>query len=160
MTTKEISQKTGVSLRQLQWWDENGLVRATIRGHLRQYEDWQVRLIGIVTELRNRNIGLQMIGRAKVQLTGIAKDLNGTLTYLAFVHRKVPQVLASTEPEKVVEFAAAAGGPVTVVELKPIADEKPPVVIDLRDVADGVGEALRKNDPFMNDKALLKHLRR
>ena len=34
----EVSRLTGVSLRQLQWWDEQGVVSPVQRGHRRLYQ--------------------------------------------------------------------------------------------------------------------------
>lgn len=57
----EVSEVTGVSLRQLQWWDEQGVVSPVQRGHKRIYQFHEVIEIGLITELRGKGISLQKI---------------------------------------------------------------------------------------------------
>ena len=52
---------TGVSLRQLQWWDEQGVVSPVQRGHRRLYQMHEVIEVGLITELRQKGISLQKI---------------------------------------------------------------------------------------------------
>ncbi len=52
---------TGVSLRQLQWWDEQGVVSPVQRGHRRLYQMHEVIEVGLITELRRKGISLQKI---------------------------------------------------------------------------------------------------
>ena len=48
----EVSKMTGVSLRQLQWWDEQGVVSPMQRGHRRMYQLHEVVEVSLITELR------------------------------------------------------------------------------------------------------------
>ena len=57
----EVSEMTGVSLRQLQWWDEQGVVSPVQQGHKRMYQLHEVMEIGLITELRRKGISLQRI---------------------------------------------------------------------------------------------------
>ncbi len=57
----EVSEVTGVSLRQLQWWDEQGVVSPVQQGHKRMYQFHEVMEIGLITELRRKGISLQRI---------------------------------------------------------------------------------------------------
>lgn len=57
----EVSKMTGVSLRQLQWWDEQGVVSPVQRGHRRMYQMHEVVEVGLITELRQKGISLQKI---------------------------------------------------------------------------------------------------
>ncbi len=60
-SSTEVSEITGVSLRQLQWWDEQGVVSPVQRGHKRMYQFHEVMEIGLITELRRKGISLQRI---------------------------------------------------------------------------------------------------
>lgn len=62
-TSLDVSRITGVSLRQLQWWDEQGVVTPRQRGHRRIYEMPEVIEIALITELRRKGISLQRIRR-------------------------------------------------------------------------------------------------
>ncbi len=59
----DVSRATGVSLRQLQWWDEQGVVSPVQRGHKRLYQLHEVVEIAMITELRRKGISLQKIRR-------------------------------------------------------------------------------------------------
>jgi DNA-binding transcriptional MerR regulator len=57
MTTKEVAKRTGVSLRQLQWWDECGYIQPAFNGHARDYSAAQVEIIHRAAILRGSGIG-------------------------------------------------------------------------------------------------------
>lgn len=59
----DVSKMTGVSLRQLQWWDEQGVVTPQQRGHKRLYQIHEVVEVSVITELRRKGISLQKIRR-------------------------------------------------------------------------------------------------
>ena len=53
----DVSNMTGVSLRQLQWWDEQGVVSPVQRGHRRMYQLHEVVEVSLITELRRKEGG-------------------------------------------------------------------------------------------------------
>ncbi len=55
----EVAVITGVSLRQLQWWDEQGIVTPMQKGHRRLYRMREVIEVVLITELRRKGISLQ-----------------------------------------------------------------------------------------------------
>lgn len=57
----DVSNLTGVSLRQLQWWDEQGVVSPIQKGHRRMYQLHEVVEVGLITELRRKGVSLQKI---------------------------------------------------------------------------------------------------
>ena len=62
-SSQDVTRITGVSLRQLQWWDEQGVVSPTQRGHKRLYEIHEVVEVALINELRGKGISLQKIRR-------------------------------------------------------------------------------------------------
>ncbi len=62
-TSFEVAQLTGISLRQLQWWDEQNIVAASRRGHRRVYSLDDLAEIAIICDLRRRGFSLQKIRR-------------------------------------------------------------------------------------------------
>ncbi len=60
-TSHDVTRITGVTLRQLQWWDEQGVVSPMQRGHRRLYQLHEVIEISLITELRRKGISLQKI---------------------------------------------------------------------------------------------------
>jgi DNA-binding transcriptional MerR regulator len=62
-TTREIVQLTGISPRQLQWWDERGIVVPVRDGHNRVYSLDDLAEVAVICELRERGFSLQKIRR-------------------------------------------------------------------------------------------------
>lgn len=62
-TSSEISEIAGVSLRQLQWWDEQKVVSPRHEGHKRVYLPEEAIEIAVIAELRRKGFSLQKIRR-------------------------------------------------------------------------------------------------
>jgi DNA-binding transcriptional MerR regulator len=60
-SSNQVSKITGVSLRQLQWWDEQGVVSPVQRGHRRMYQIHEVIEVSLITEFRAKGISLRKI---------------------------------------------------------------------------------------------------
>src|SRR6201998_1270749 len=62
-TSSDVSRIAGVSLRQLQWWDERKVVSPRHEGHKRIYLAEEVIEITMIAELRRKGFSLQKIRR-------------------------------------------------------------------------------------------------
>jgi len=62
-TSQDVSRVSGVSLRQLQWWDEQGVVSPSHVGHRRLYQPQEVVEVAVIAELRRKGFSLQRIRR-------------------------------------------------------------------------------------------------
>src|ERR1041384_6546031 len=62
-TSSDVSNIAGVSLRQLQWWDERKVVSPRHEGHKRIYNPEEVIEITVIAELRRKGFSLQKIRR-------------------------------------------------------------------------------------------------
>ena len=62
-TSLDVSKVSGVSLRQLQWWDEQGVVSPAHSGHRRLYQQEEVIEVTVIAELRRKGFSLQKIRR-------------------------------------------------------------------------------------------------
>ena len=62
-SSSEVSEVAGVSLRQLQWWDERKVVSPRHEGHRRVYFPAEVIEITVIAELRRKGFSLQKIRR-------------------------------------------------------------------------------------------------
>ncbi len=60
MNTAQVAKAANVSFRQLQWWDERGIVCPSQGGHKRDYSDAEVRSVMILSDLRRRGFPLRM----------------------------------------------------------------------------------------------------
>ena len=62
-TSGDVSRIAGVSLRQLQWWDERSVVSPRQEGHRRVYAQQEVVEVSVIAELRRKGFSLQKIRR-------------------------------------------------------------------------------------------------
>jgi DNA-binding transcriptional MerR regulator len=58
-TSHEVIRLTGITPRQLQWWDERGVVRADRQGHRRLYSLNQLSEMAVISELRRKGFSLE-----------------------------------------------------------------------------------------------------
>lgn len=72
-SSSEVSRISGVSLRQLQWWDERNVVSPRHDGHRRVYSQAEVVEITVIAELRRKGFSLQKIRRV---LRFLQKEMN------------------------------------------------------------------------------------
>ncbi|HEX3436563.1 MAG TPA: MerR family transcriptional regulator [Pseudacidobacterium sp.] len=62
-STSDVLDLTGVTARQLQWWDEKGVVVPRREGRNRIYSSSDLVEIIVIEELRSRRISLQQVRR-------------------------------------------------------------------------------------------------
>ncbi|HET7184038.1 MAG TPA: MerR family transcriptional regulator [Terriglobales bacterium] len=60
-TSNEVIALTGITARQLQWWDERGLVVPLKQGHRRLYSLDDVAEMAVICDLRRRGFSLQRV---------------------------------------------------------------------------------------------------
>ena len=60
-SSKQVMALTGISARQLQWWDERGIVVPARHGHRRLYSVEDLAEVAVITELRRRGFSLQRV---------------------------------------------------------------------------------------------------
>src|SRR5437667_11240977 len=61
--SNDVARISGVSLRQLQWWDEQNVVSPRHDGHKRVYLPNEVIEVSVIAELRRKGFSLQKIRR-------------------------------------------------------------------------------------------------
>jgi DNA-binding transcriptional MerR regulator len=62
-SSSEVSELAGITLRQLQWWDERKIISPRKQGHRRLYSLPQVLEILTAGELRHKGLSLQKVRR-------------------------------------------------------------------------------------------------
>jgi DNA-binding transcriptional MerR regulator len=60
-TSSQVRERTGLTARQLQWWDEQGIVAPARQGHRRLYSAKDLAELAILCDLRRRGFSLQRI---------------------------------------------------------------------------------------------------
>ncbi|MGA9385083.1 MAG: MerR family transcriptional regulator, partial [Candidatus Sulfotelmatobacter sp.] len=58
-SSQEVIALTGVTARQLQWWDERGVVKPQRAGHRRVYSMQNLTEMAVICELRRKGFSLQ-----------------------------------------------------------------------------------------------------
>jgi DNA-binding transcriptional MerR regulator len=58
-TSRDVVRLTGITLRQLQWWDERGIVVPVREGHRRLYSMDDLVEVSVICDLRRRGFSLQ-----------------------------------------------------------------------------------------------------
>jgi DNA-binding transcriptional MerR regulator len=85
--SSDVSRICGVSLRQLQWWDERNVVSPRQDGHKRVYMTEEVVEISVIAELRRKGFSLQKIRRVlRFLQKDMGKRLSDALASAADVH--------------------------------------------------------------------------
>jgi DNA-binding transcriptional MerR regulator len=75
-TSNDVIALTGITARQLQWWDERGLVKPARQGHRRIYNWDQLVTVAVICQLRRRGFSLQ---RMRQVIAFLAHEFGTTL---------------------------------------------------------------------------------
>jgi DNA-binding transcriptional MerR regulator len=111
-TSNEIIALTGITPRQLQWWDERGVVRPAREGHRRLYSLNQLTEVAVICELRRKGISLQGVrkvlrfldrefGKRLAEIVDHNSDyhllLDGKRLYLETSERQIVDILKNSK---------------------------------------------------------------
>jgi DNA-binding transcriptional MerR regulator len=113
-TSHEVIGLTGITPRQLQWWDERGVVKPERRGHRRLYSMNQLTEVAVICQLRHKGFSLQSVrkvmrflerefGKRLAEVATAGSELHlltdGTHLYLETSARQIVDILKnSTQP--------------------------------------------------------------
>jgi len=107
----EVLALTGITARQLQWWDERGVVKPERAGHRRLYSMQHVMEIAVISELRRKGFSLQGVrkvmrflqrefGKGLGEVVGRNSDVHlltdGTHLYLETSARQIVDILKNS----------------------------------------------------------------
>ena len=85
-SSSQVSELTGITLRQLQWWDERGIVTPAREGHRRLYSPEDLAEIAVICELRRKGFSLQ---RVRKVMRFLQKELGRRLVETTQANSKV-----------------------------------------------------------------------
>jgi DNA-binding transcriptional MerR regulator len=111
---------TGISPRQLQWWDEQGIVSPSREGRRRLYSLDDLAEISIIWELRRKGFSLQRVravlrflqrefGKRLVQTIQAEKQNSGSDVHLLTDGRRI---YVETSPQEMVDILKDARQPI------------------------------------------------
>jgi DNA-binding transcriptional MerR regulator len=107
----EVMALTGITARQLQWWDERGVVKPDRVGHRRLYSMQNVMEMAVICELRRKGFPLQGVrrvmrllqrefGKGLAEIVGRSSDVHlltdGTHLYLETSARQIVDILKNS----------------------------------------------------------------
>jgi DNA-binding transcriptional MerR regulator len=110
-SSQEVIALTGVTARQLQWWDERGVIKPGSVGHRRQYSMQNVLAIAVICELRRKGFSLQgvrkvmrflerEVGKDLAEIVGRSSDVHlltdGKHLYLETSARQIVDILKNS----------------------------------------------------------------
>jgi len=106
-TSKEVMALTGISARQLQWWDERGLVVPLKEGHRRLYSLDDAAEVAVICDLRRRGFSLQRVRKViRFLQKEFGKRLVETVTAGSDYHLLTDgkRLLLETSPQQVIDI--------------------------------------------------------
>ena len=111
-TSREVIALTGITARQLQWWDERGVVKPERAGHRRLYSMKHLTELAVICELRRKGFSLQGVrkvlrfldrelGKGLAEIVNYSSDCHlltdGTHLYLESSARQIVDILKNSK---------------------------------------------------------------
>jgi DNA-binding transcriptional MerR regulator len=110
-TSREVIDLTGITARQLQWWDERGVVKPEREGHRRLYSMNHLTELAVISQLRRKGFSLQGVrkvmrfldrefGKGLAEIVSRNSDYHlltdGTHLYLETSARQIVDILKNS----------------------------------------------------------------
>src|SRR5215468_7604962 len=118
--SSEVARICGVSLRQLQWWDERSVVSPRQDGHKRVYMPEEVVEISVIAELRRKGFSLQKIRRVlRFLQKDMGKRLSDALSMTSEVHLLTDgkTIFLEEAPNRIIDLLKNARQPMFLVSV-------------------------------------------
>jgi DNA-binding transcriptional MerR regulator len=117
-TSTDVARISGVSLRQLQWWDERNVVSPRQDGHRRVYLPQEVIEVSVIAELRRKGFSLQKIRRVlRFLQKDMGKRLSDALASEAEIHLLTDgkSIYLEEAPDRIIDLLKSAKQPMFLV---------------------------------------------
>lgn len=117
-TSGDVARIAGVSLRQLQWWDERNVVSPRQEGHRRVYLSNEVVEVSVIAELRRKGFSLQKIRRVlRFLQKEMGKRLSDALANDSDVHLITDgkSIYLEDQPDRIIDVLKNAKQPMFLV---------------------------------------------
>jgi DNA-binding transcriptional MerR regulator len=117
-TSTDVARISGVSLRQLQWWDERNVVSPRQDGHRRVYLPQEVIEVSVIAELRRKGFSLQKIRRVlRFLQKDMGKRLSDALASEAEIHLLTDgkSIYLEEAPDRIIDLLKNARQPMFLV---------------------------------------------
>src|SRR6266496_4924317 len=106
-TSHDVIRLTGITARQLQWWDEKRIVVPARRGHRRIYSFADVTEVAVICELRSKGFSLQRMRKVvrflqKELGKRLAETVSGSSEYHLLTDGRT--LYLETSPQQIVDI--------------------------------------------------------
>jgi DNA-binding transcriptional MerR regulator len=119
-TSTDVARISGVSLRQLQWWDERNVVSPRQDGHRRVYLPQEVIEVSVIAELRRKGFSLQKIRRVlRFLQKDMGKRLSDALAAESEIHLLTDgkTIYLEETPDRIIDLLKNAKQPMFLVSV-------------------------------------------
>jgi DNA-binding transcriptional MerR regulator len=117
-TSREVIQLTGITARQLQWWDERRIVVPSRAGHRRIYSMEDLAEVAVICELRRKSFSLQRVRKVMRFLQRefgkrLAETVSGASEYHLLTDGRT--LYLETSPRQIVDILKNSRQPMLTV---------------------------------------------
>lgn len=117
-TSREVVELTGITPRQLQWWDERSVVVPAREGHRRVYSMEDLAEVAVICELRRKGFSLQRVRKVMRFLQRefgkrLAQTVSGASEYHLLTDGET--LYLETSPRQIVDILKNARQPVLAI---------------------------------------------
>ena len=117
-TSRDVVELTGITPRQLQWWDERGIVVPTREGHRRLYSFEDLSEIAVICQLRRKGFSLQRVRNVVRFLQKefgkrLAQTVSGVSDYHLLTDGK--SLYLETSPQQIVDILKNSRQPMLAI---------------------------------------------
>ena len=117
-STRDVIRLTGITARQLQWWDERGIVVPARQGHRRNYSFEDLTEVAVICELRRKGFSLQRMRKVvrflqKEFSKRLAETVSGSSSYHLLTDGR--SLYLETSPQQIVDILKNSRQPMLAV---------------------------------------------
>jgi DNA-binding transcriptional MerR regulator len=117
-TSRDVVELTGITPRQLQWWDERGIVVPTREGHRRLYSFEDLSEVAVICQLRRKGFSLQRVRKVirflqKEFSKRLAQTVTGTSDYHLLTDGN--SLYLETSPQQIVDILKNSRQPMLAI---------------------------------------------
>lgn len=117
-TSRDVVELTGITPRQLQWWDERGIVVPTRQGHRRLYSFEDLSEVAVICQLRRKGFSLQRVRKVirflqKEFGKRLAQTVTGASDYHLLTDGK--SLYLETSPQQIVDILKNSRQPMLAI---------------------------------------------
>jgi DNA-binding transcriptional MerR regulator len=117
-TSRDVVELTGITPRQLQWWDERGVVVPSRLGHRRLYSMEDLAEVAVICQLRRKGFSLQRVRKVMRFLQRefgkrLAETVSGAPEYHLLTDGRT--LYLETSPRQIVDILRNSRQPVLAV---------------------------------------------